>query len=243
MSRWRGGQYIDAPHSRNLRFSLTMKAKLQGLFRATPGPETRLLAGGHYPSAPWSGSRPRNTSRWWGGHYPSALVRFSVTVTAKLQGLFRATPGPETRLAGGVGTTPAPLTLFVGPDTRLAGGVGTTPAPLGPVLVTVTAKLQGLFERRQAQRHASLAGGHYPSALLCLSVTVKAKLQGLFERRQAQRHASLAGGQYIDAPHSRNLRFSLTMKAKLQGLFERRQAQRHASWRVGTTPAPWSGSR
>ncbi|KAF4094651.1 hypothetical protein G5714_024582 [Onychostoma macrolepis] len=101
MSRWRGGQYIDAPHSRNLRFSLTMKAKLQGLF---------------------GDARPRDTSPWRGpetrlaggvGTTPAPLGPVLVTVTAKLRG-FSATPGPETRLAGGVGTTPAPLTLFVG---------------------------------------------------------------------------------------------------------------------------------
>ncbi|KAF4094487.1 hypothetical protein G5714_024631 [Onychostoma macrolepis] len=64
------------------------------------------------------------------------------------------------------------------------------------------AELQGLFERRQAQRHASLAGGHCPSALGPVLVTVTAKLQGFFERRQAQRHASLVGGHYPSAPWS-----------------------------------------
>ncbi|KAF4094587.1 hypothetical protein G5714_024687 [Onychostoma macrolepis] len=194
-----------------------MKAKLQGLFerrQAQRHASWRLSSRGFSSDA-----RPRNTPRWWGGHYPSALLCLSVTVKAKLQGLFeRRQAQTHVSLVGWALPQRPLLRLSVtvtaklqglfratpGPDTRLAGGVGTTPAPLVRFSVTVTAKLQGLFERRQAQRHVSLAGGHYPSALLCLSVTVKAKLQGLFERRHAQRHASLAGGQYIDAPHSRN---------------------------------------
>ncbi|KAF4094645.1 hypothetical protein G5714_024576 [Onychostoma macrolepis] len=138
MSRWRGGQYIDAPHSRNFWFSLTMKAKLQGLF-GDARPRTRLPGGVGTTPAPWSGSRavtaklqglfgdarPRNTSRWWGGHYPSAP--YSVCRFWRLKagsGAFSARP--RTRLPGGVGTTPAPWSGSRGDQRQRNFGVGKT---------------------------------------------------------------------------------------------------------------------
>ncbi|KAF4094571.1 hypothetical protein G5714_024703 [Onychostoma macrolepis] len=48
-----------------------------------------------------------------------------------------------------------------GPETRLPGGVGTAPAPLGPVLVRSQLS-SGAFRRRQAQRHVSLVGWALP---------------------------------------------------------------------------------
>ncbi|KAF4094531.1 hypothetical protein G5714_024548 [Onychostoma macrolepis] len=124
---------------------------------------------------------------------------------AKLRGLFRATPGPET---------------------RLPGRVGTTPVPLGPVV--------GAFSSDARPRDTSpWRGGHYPSApWIGLSVPVKAKLQGLFERCQAKRHVSLAGGHYPSAPYSA---LSVTVKAKLRGFSSDAMPRDTPRWRVGST--------
>ncbi|KAF4094572.1 hypothetical protein G5714_024704 [Onychostoma macrolepis] len=110
-----------------VRFSVAVTAKLQGLFGGQAQKHVSLV-GWALPQRPllclsvavkaklqrlFGDARPRNTSRWWGGHYPSAP--WSVLVRSQLSSRgFSAAPGPETRLAGGVGTTPAPLTLFVG---------------------------------------------------------------------------------------------------------------------------------
>ncbi len=73
-----------------------MGAKLQGLFERFQAQRHTTLAGSGLPQRP---------SLW-----------LSVTMRAKLQGLFRAFSGPETHCPGGVESAPTPLTLVVGHD-------------------------------------------------------------------------------------------------------------------------------
>ncbi len=73
-----------------------MRAKLQGLFERCQAHLHTTLAGLIPPQRP---------SLW-----------LSVTMRAKLQGLFRAFSGPETHYPGGVGSAPTPLTMVVGHD-------------------------------------------------------------------------------------------------------------------------------
>ncbi len=73
-----------------------MRAKLQGLFERCQAQKHITLVGLSLPQRP---------SLW-----------LSVTMRAKLQGLFRALPGPETHHPGGVESAPTPLTLVVGHD-------------------------------------------------------------------------------------------------------------------------------
>ncbi len=102
---------------------------------------------------------------------------------AKLQGLFRALPGPETHPPDGVDSTSTPS-----------------------LWLSVTMKLSSRgFSSIARPRDTSLWRGEGPPRRpsLWLSVTMRAKLQGLFERCQAQIHHHPGGVKSNpDAPHS-----------------------------------------
>ncbi len=93
------------------------------------------------------------------------LLWLSVTMRAKLQGLFRALPGPETHHPGGVECDPTPLTLVVGQDeSRAPGGQGACPTALSSPDTEVYgwpvagSRLQGLFSERLDRRGLTLSG-------------------------------------------------------------------------------------
>ncbi len=121
------------PQRPSLWLSVTMRAKLQGLFSSVFRPRDTLPWRGRVcPNAPHSGCR----SRWElscrgfferfqaqrhttlaGSSLPQRpSLWLSVRMRAKLQGLFRAFSGPETHYPGGVGSAPTPLTMVVGHD-------------------------------------------------------------------------------------------------------------------------------
>ncbi len=142
-------------------------------------------------------ARPRDTSLWRGEVHPDAPHLVSVTMRAKLQGLFRALPGPD--------YTP-PWRGKVHPPRR----------PSLCLSVTVRAKLQGLFERCQAQIHTTPGGVKvHPTHLTLVSVRMRASSWAF---RALTAHKRINPDGWIP-PRCPSLWLSVTVIAKLQGLF------------------------